>query len=45
MNKRRVAITGIGIISCLGLTREDVQQSLREGVSGIKLLPERKKLG
>ncbi|MBU1710651.1 MAG: beta-ketoacyl-[acyl-carrier-protein] synthase family protein, partial [Proteobacteria bacterium] len=41
----RVAITGIGIISCLGLTREDVQQSLREGVSGIKLLPERKKLG
>jgi len=42
---RRVAITGIGIISCLGLNRDEVQTSLREGRSGVRFLPERKALG
>ena len=42
---RRIAITGIGIVSCLGLNREEVQTSLREGRSGVHFLPERKALG
>jgi 3-oxoacyl-[acyl-carrier-protein] synthase-1 len=42
---RRVAITGYGIISCLGATREEVRDSLRAGRSGIQFLPERKELG
>jgi 3-oxoacyl-[acyl-carrier-protein] synthase-1 len=42
---KRVAITGLGIISCLGLTRAAVRQALAAGRGGIELLPERKKLG
>jgi len=42
---KRVAITGMGIISCLGLSRAEVKQALAEGRSGIEFLPERKKLG
>lgn len=41
----RVAITGIGILSCLGGSKEDVQRALREGRSGIEFVPERKKMG
>jgi 3-oxoacyl-[acyl-carrier-protein] synthase-1 len=41
----RVAITGIGIISCLGTTVEDVGDSLRNGKSGIVVDEERIKLG
>ena len=37
----RVAITGIGIISCLGTTFEDVGDSLRNGKSGIVVDEER----
>jgi 3-oxoacyl-[acyl-carrier-protein] synthase-1 len=37
---RRVAITGMGIVSCLGNTLDDVSKSLREGRSGIRHLPE-----
>lgn len=33
---KRVVITGMGIVSCLGNTLEDVTDSLREGKSGIK---------
>lgn len=33
---RRVVVTGIGIISCLGNNANDVTQSLREGRSGIQ---------
>ncbi len=33
---RRVVITGMGVISCLGHDRDSVTQSLREGRSGIK---------
>ncbi len=42
---RRVAITGYGIQSCLGLTREAVAESLKAGRSGIVLYPERRELG
>ncbi len=41
----RVAITGLGIISCLGLNRAAVRQSLVEGRCGLEFLPERKELG
>ena len=41
----RVAITGIGIISCLGMTVEDVGDSLRNGKSGIVVDEERIKRG
>lgn len=41
----RVAITGIGIISCLGNTVEAVAQALRSGRSGIIFDEERRKLG
>ena len=32
---RRVVITGLGVVSCLGNSREDVLESLRAGKSGI----------
>jgi 3-oxoacyl-[acyl-carrier-protein] synthase I len=41
----RVAITGIGIVSCLGNTVEAVGAALREGRSGIILDEERRRLG
>ena len=37
---RRVVITGMGIVSCLGNTREDVASALREGRSGIRFVPD-----
>lgn len=42
---RRVAITGIGIVSCLGNTLDAVELALREGRSGIAYIPEYAKLG
>jgi len=42
---RRVVITGLGIASCLGHTAADVTEALRQGRSGIELIPERKALG
>ncbi len=41
----RVAITGVGIISCLGNDRETVGRALRQGKSGIVFDPERQALG
>ncbi|MGB2809096.1 MAG: beta-ketoacyl-[acyl-carrier-protein] synthase family protein [Sedimentisphaerales bacterium] len=41
----RVAITGIGAISCLGCDRERIAESLYQGRSGIVCDPERKELG
>lgn len=41
----QAAITGLGIISSLGLGTEQVTQSLFEGRSGIILEPERKAIG
>ncbi len=35
MTTRRVVITGIGIISCIGLNKDEVLQSLKAGKSGI----------
>ena len=32
---RKVVVTGLGIVSCIGNTKEDVIESLREGTSGI----------
>mmetsp|Transcript_31718 Transcript_31718/g.63796 ORF Transcript_31718/g.63796 Transcript_31718/m.63796 type:complete len:477 (-) Transcript_31718:276-1706(-) len=37
---KRVAVTGIGIISCLGLNKEEVTQSLKEAKSGIRFREE-----
>jgi 3-oxoacyl-[acyl-carrier-protein] synthase I len=42
---RRVVITGIGIVSCLGNDKESVTDSLREGKSGIKFNETYKELG
>ncbi len=42
---RRVAITGIGIVSCLGTGVEKVAESLKNGKSGIRFLPERLDIG
>ncbi|MDT8316876.1 MAG: beta-ketoacyl synthase N-terminal-like domain-containing protein, partial [bacterium] len=40
-----VAITGIGIVSCLGTGREKVSKSLKEGRSGVISDPERERIG
>lgn len=42
---RRVAITGIGIYSCIGKNIQEVTESLRTGKSGIVFDPERKGMG
>jgi len=42
---RRVAITGYGITSCLGKSREEVAAALRAGRSGIGYRPDRKQMG
>ena len=42
---RRVVVTGMGIISCLGNDKEAVLDSLKEGRSGIKFQEEYKELG
>jgi 3-oxoacyl-[acyl-carrier-protein] synthase I len=41
----RVAITGMGLVSCLGLDLDTVSQSLRTGRSGIAVDPERVEMG
>ena len=33
---RRVVVTGMGLVSCLGNSKEAVLESLREGHSGIR---------
>jgi len=45
MALRRVAITGLGIVSSIGNNREEVVDSLREGRSGIRFNPEYAELG
>ncbi len=42
---RRVVVTGMGIVSCLGNDQATVLESLREGRSGIKYQPEYAELG
>ena len=43
--KRRVVITGAGIVSCIGNDQQAVTTALREGKSGIRAMPEFKELG
>ena len=42
---RRVVITGMGIVSCLGNDTDSVTRSLREGRSGIRFREDYKELG
>jgi len=42
---RRVVVTGLGIVSCLGNDPDSVERSLREGRSGIRHVPEYAELG
>jgi len=42
---RRVVVTGLGIVSCLGNRDADVVAALRQGRSGIEFIPERKAMG
>ncbi|MCD2511078.1 beta-ketoacyl-ACP synthase I [Comamonas endophytica] len=43
--KRRVVITGTGIVSCIGNDNATVEASLRESRSGIRAMPEFTELG
>ncbi|HRO58992.1 MAG TPA: beta-ketoacyl-ACP synthase I [Burkholderiaceae bacterium] len=42
---RRVVVTGMGIVSCIGLDKQQVLESLRAGRSGITAMPEYAELG
>ena len=42
---RRVAVTGMGIVSCLGNDPDTVTQALRQGSSGIRYVPQYAELG
>ena len=42
---RRVAVTGIGIVSSIGVNQAEVTQSLREGRSGVVFVPQYQELG
>src|SRR5690606_16966896 len=42
---RRVVVTGMGIVSCIGTNASQVLASLREGRSGISFVPEYAELG
>ncbi|MCJ8167775.1 beta-ketoacyl-ACP synthase I [Atopomonas sediminilitoris] len=42
---RRVVITGLGIVSCLGNDKDSVSNSLRQGKSGIRANPSYKEMG
>ncbi len=44
-NLRRVVITGMGIVSCIGKNKEEVLESLKAGKSGISAAPEYAELG
>lgn len=41
----RVVITGMGIVSCIGLNKEEVLQSLKDGRSGISFAPDYAEMG
>lgn len=43
--KRRVVVTGVGIVSCLGHSYEDVIRRLRGGESGVRGVPEWSQFG
>lgn len=37
---RRVVVTGMGLVSCLGNAAHSVSRALRDGISGICHIPE-----
>lgn len=43
--ENRVVITGMGIYSCIGISLDEVKESLYQGKSGITLVQERKDFG
>ena len=45
MTRKRVVITGAGIVSCIGNDLATVEVSLREGRSGIQAVPKFAELG
>jgi len=45
MNMRRVVVTGMGIVSCLGNTKDAVTESLRQGISGISFSEKFREMG
>lgn len=45
VSQRRVVVTGMGIVSCIGCTKEAVLDSLRSGRSGISAAPEYAQMG
>ncbi len=42
---RRAVVTGIGIVSCLGRDLDEVSSALRNGESGIRVVPEYQEVG
>ncbi|MCK5659472.1 MAG: beta-ketoacyl-ACP synthase I, partial [Alphaproteobacteria bacterium] len=42
---KRVVVTGIGIISCIGNDQDEVTQSLKDGKSGIVFSPKYAEMG
>ncbi|MBS0193929.1 MAG: beta-ketoacyl-ACP synthase I [Proteobacteria bacterium] len=42
---RRVVVTGMGIVSCLGQAAQSVSTALRDGISGIRHMPEQVQRG
>ncbi|MDU7587819.1 MAG: beta-ketoacyl synthase N-terminal-like domain-containing protein, partial [Acidovorax sp.] len=45
MTKKRVVITGAGIVSCIGNDLQTVEEALRASRSGIKAVPQFTELG
>lgn len=45
LKMKRVVVTGMGIVSCLGNNKQSVLESLREGTSGIRFQPEYEEMG
>jgi 3-oxoacyl-[acyl-carrier-protein] synthase-1 len=42
---RRVVVTGLGIVSCIGNDLDVIERALREGCSGLRFVPEYAELG
>jgi 3-oxoacyl-[acyl-carrier-protein] synthase-1 len=42
---RRVGVTGVGIVSCIGHSKEEVLRALQGGISGLQFVPEMRELG
>ena len=42
---RRAVITGLGIVSCIGIDKKSVEESLRKGTSGISKSPDYEEYG